>query len=158
RVMPQGNAAVISAGTGLGEAGLAWGGRRHRPGASEGGPADWAPHDAVPGELWRFLAGEGGRASAERGLSRPRVHNIYRFFRDQHGLVEPDWLAAALRNEAPAPVIAQAGLDGRAEICVRALDLLVAIYGAEAGNLALRMLATAGVYLGGGIAPRLLPV
>jgi glucokinase len=70
---------------------------------------------------------------------------------------EPGWLADLFRSEAPAVVVSRVGLEGRAEICVRALELFVAIYGAEAGNLGLRMLATAGVYLGGGIAPRVLP-
>jgi glucokinase len=70
---------------------------------------------------------------------------------------EPSWLADLFRSEAPAVVVSRVALEGRAEICVRALELFVAIYGAEAGNLGLRMLATAGVYLGGGIAPRVLP-
>jgi glucokinase len=70
---------------------------------------------------------------------------------------EPGWLADLFRREAPAVVVSRVGHEGRAEICVRALELFVAIYGAEAGNLGLRMLATAGVYLGGGIAPRVLP-
>jgi glucokinase len=120
-----GNAAVISAGTGLGEAGLVWDGRRHRPVASEGGHADWAPQDELQAALWRFLRAEVGHVSVERVLSGPGLHNIYRFLRDGQGLAEPDWLAEAL--------------------------------GAEAGNLGLRLLATAGVYLGGGIAPRILP-
>jgi glucokinase len=157
RPAPTGNAAVISAGTGLGEAGLVWDGRHHRPVASEAGHADWAPQDDLQGALWRFLAAEVGHVSVERVLSGPGLHNIYRFLRDAQGLAEPDWLADLLRNEAPAPVIGRVGLEARAEICVRALSLFVAIYGAEAGNLGLRVLATAGVYLGGGIAPRLLP-
>jgi glucokinase len=158
RPTPTGNAAVISAGTGLGEAGLVWDGRRHRPVASEGGHADWAPQDDLQAALWRFLAAEVGHVSVERVLSGPGLHNIYRFLRDGQGLVEPDWLAEALRREEPSPLISRVGLEGRAEICVRALELLVAIYGAESGNLGLRMLATAGVYIGGGIAPRILPV
>jgi glucokinase len=157
RTVPTGNAAVISAGTGLGEAGLVWDGRRHRPVATEGGHADWAPQDALEVALWQFLGAEVGHVSVERVLSGPGLHNIYRFLRDGQGLAEPDWLAELFRNEAPAPVIGRVGLEGRAEICVRALGLFVAIYGAEAGNLGLRMLATAGVYLGGGIAPRILP-
>jgi glucokinase len=157
RPAPAGNAAVISAGTGLGEAGLVWDGRRHRPVASEGGHADWAPQDEPQMALWRFLGAEVGHVSVERVLSGPGLHNIYRFLRDAQGLAEPGWLTDLLRNEAPAPVIGRVGLEGRAEICVRALELFVAIYGAEAGNLGLRALATAGVYLGGGIAPRILP-
>ena len=157
RAAPKGNAAVISAGTGLGEAGLVWDGRRHRPIASEAGHSDWAPQNELQVGLWRFLAAEVGHVSVERVLSGPGLHNIYRFLRDGQGLAEPAWLAELLRTEAPAPVIGRVGLEGRAEICVRALELFVAIYGAEAGNLGLRVLATAGVYLGGGIAPRLLP-
>lgn len=157
RPEPTGNAAVISAGTGLGEAGLVWDGRRHRPVPSEGGHADWAPRDELQVELWRFLAAEFGHVSVERVVSGPGLHNIYRFLRDARGLHEPPWLAEALRQGPPAPAISEAGLAGRAEICVRALELFVAIYGAEAGNLGLRALATAGVYVGGGIAPRILP-
>jgi glucokinase len=156
RPIPTGNAAVISAGTGLGEAGLAWDGRRHRPVASEGGHADWAPQDEGQMALWRFLAAEGGHVSVERVLSGPGLHNIYRFLRDRQGLAEPSWLADALSREEPGPLISRMGLEGRAEICERALELFVAIYGAEAGNLGLRLLATAGVYLGGGIAPQIL--
>jgi glucokinase len=157
RPAPAGNAAVISAGTGLGQAGLVWDGRLHRPVASEAGHADWAPQDELQIGLWRFLTAEVGHVSVERVLSGPGLHNIYRFLRDGQGLVEPGWLAEALAHEAPAPVISRVALEGRAEIAVRALALFVAIYGAEAGNLGLRMLATAGVYLGGGIAPRILP-
>jgi glucokinase len=153
---PTGNAAVISAGTGLGEAGLVWEGRRHRPVASEGGHADWAPQDELQMMLWRFLAAEFGHVSVERVLSGPGLYNIYRFLRDGQGIAEPAWLAAALEAEEPAPLISRVGLAGQAEICVRALGLFVAIYGAEAGNLGLRLLATAGVYLGGGIAPRII--
>jgi glucokinase len=157
RPAPAGNAAVISAGTGLGQAGLVWDGRLHRPVASEAGHADWAPQDELQIGLWRFLTAEVGHVSVERVLSGPGLHNIYRFLRDGQGLVEPGWLAEALAHEAPAPVISRVALESRAEIAVRALALFVAIYGAEAGNLGLRMLATAGVYVGGGIAPRILP-
>jgi glucokinase len=154
---PTGNAAVISAGTGLGEAGLVWDGRLHRPVASEAGHSDWAPQDELQLGLWRFLTAEVGHVSVERVLSGPGLQNIYRFLRDGQGLAEPGWLADALAREAPGPLISRVGLEGRAEIAVRALGLFVSIYGAEAGNLGLRLLATAGVYLGGGIAPRILP-
>jgi glucokinase len=98
---PAGNAAVISAGTGLGEAGLVWEGRRHRPIASEGGHADWAPQDELQMELWRFLSAEVGHVSVERVLSGPGLHNIYRFLRDGRGLAEPAWLADALGSNCP---------------------------------------------------------
>jgi glucokinase len=147
---------VISAGTGLGEAGLIWDGRRHMPFASEGGHADFAPTNELQIELLRFLMHERGHVSVERVLSGPGLHNIYRFLRDTGRAEEPAWLARELaEGDAPA-VISRAGLEGRAEICARALDVLVAVYGAEAGNLALRVMATGGVFLGGGIAPKIL--
>jgi glucokinase len=154
---PTGNAAVISAGTGLGQAGLVWDGRRHRPVASEAGHADWAPQGELQMALWRFLAAELEHVSVERVLSGPGLHNIYRFLRDGQGLPEPGWLSEIFRREGAAPTISRIALEGGAEICTRALSLFVAIYGAEAGNLALRLLATGGVYVGGGIAPRILP-
>jgi glucokinase len=154
----RGNAAVIAAGTGLGEAGLLWDGRRHRPVATESGHADWAPVDELQLELLRFLLRELDHVSVERVLSGPGLHNIYRFLRDTGRGSEPAWLAEAIRAGDPPAVIGAAGLDRRAELAVRALDLLVAIYGAEAGNLGLRMLATGGVYVGGGIAAKLLPL
>ena len=151
----RGNVAVIAAGTGLGEAGLVWDGRRHQPFASEGGHADFAPTDELQVELYRFLARELGHVSVERVLSGPGLYNVYRFLRDTGRGEEPGWLAAAIGAGDPAPVISAAALDGRSELCGRALDVVVSIYGAEAGNLALRVLATAGVYLGGGIGPRI---
>ncbi len=152
----RGNAAVISAGTGLGEAGLYWDGRRHHPFATEGGHADFAPRDALEAELLGHLGTRFGHVSYERVLSGPGLVNIYGFLRDAGGAEEPAWLAEQLKAQEPAPLISRLGLEGTPEICVRALDLCVSIYGAEAGNLALRMLATGGVYVGGGIAPRIL--
>jgi glucokinase len=145
RPAPTGNAAVISAGTGLGEAELVWDSRHHRGRLGAGPPTSPGTTCKAP---CRFLTAEVGHVSVERVLSGPGLHNIYRFLRDAQGLAEPDWLAELLRSEAPAPVIGRVGLEGRAEICVRALGLFVAIYGAEAGNLGLRVLATAGVYRG----------
>ncbi len=153
----EGNMAVISAGTGLGEAGLTWDGRRHQPFATEGGHADFAPGDDLQIELLRFLMREFGHVSVERVLSGPGLHNIYRFLRDVKRGEEPPWLAQELQARDAAAVISTAALDGRSELCARALDLFVAIYGAEAGNLALKVLATGGLYVGGGIAPRILP-
>ncbi len=152
-----GHAAVISAGTGLGEAGLFWDGARHRPFASEGGHADFAPRDEVDLDLWRFLAREHGHVSWERVLSGPGLVNIYRCLREMGRAEEPPDLAARLADADPAAVIAEAALAGSPPICVAALDRFVGYYGAEAGNLALKLMATGGVYLGGGIAPRILP-
>jgi glucokinase len=152
-----GNAAVISAGTGLGEAGLFWDGCEHRPFATEGGHTSFAPCDALGDELLRFLRSEFGHVSWERIVSGPGLVNIYRFLRDTGRGTEPAWLAEEMRAEDPAPVISQMALAGKSELCEKALDLFVEMYGAEAGNLALKVIATGGVYLGGGIAPKILP-
>ncbi len=150
-----GNAVVIAAGTGLGEAGLYWDGKAHRPFATEGGHADFAPRNRLEVELLEYLLTQFQRVSYERVVSGPGLLNIYRFLRDGGHAEEPPWLAEAVRQEDPPAIIVQAALDGKSELCIRALDLFVSLYGAEAGNLALKVLATGGVYLGGGIAPRI---
>jgi glucokinase len=156
RPEPGGNAAVIAAGTGLGEAGLVWDGRRHRPFATEAGHADFAPSDALQVELYRALAREHGHVSVERVLSGPGLHAVYRFLRARGGVEEPGWLTDRLAaGDAPA-AISEAALEGSDPVCGEALDLLIRVFGAEAGNLALRTLATAGLYVGGGIAPKIL--
>lgn len=151
-----GNAAVIAAGTGLGEAGLYWDGERHRTFASEGGHADFAPRNDLEIDLLRYLLVRYRRVSYERVLSGPGLHNIYSFLRDTGRGSESQWIAEAMCTEDPAAVISQAALRDENELCVKALDLFVTIYGAAAGNLALKLLASAGVYLGGGIAPRII--
>lgn len=153
---PEGGGALISAGTGLGEAGLRPAPDGFRPIRGEGGHADFAPQGALQIELLGFLAKEFGHVSWERVLSGPGLHNIYRFLRDSGRGVEPAWLAEELSAGDPAAAIARAAEGGRSELCDAALELFVSLYGAEAGNLALKFLATGGVYLGGGIAPRLL--
>ncbi|HET8702060.1 MAG TPA: glucokinase [Nitrococcus sp.] len=151
-----GNAAVIAAGTGLGEAGLYWDGQRHRAFASEGGHADFAPRNELEIGLLHYLLARHHRVSYERVLSGPGLHNIYSFLRDAGHGSEPRSVAEAMRDQDPAAVISKAALSGESELCVQALDLFIAIYGAAAGNLALKLLASAGVYLGGGIAPRII--
>jgi glucokinase len=151
-----GNAAVIAAGTGLGEAGLYWDGQQHRPFAGEGGHTSFAPTDPLQVELLNFLSRESGHVSWERVLSGPGLHNIYRFLRDTGRGEEPDWLAREMQQRDPAAVISQTALAGTSALCRQALDLFVALYGAEAGNVALKFMATAGVYVGGGIAPKII--
>jgi glucokinase len=150
-----GNAAVIAAGTGLGEAGLYWDGKRHRPFAAEGGHADFAPRNALEIELLRYLLQTHEHVSYERVLSGPGLHNIYRFLRDTDNAKECAAVVEDMRSGDPSAVISKAGLEGSCELCVRTLDLFVAIYGAAAGNLALKIMARAGVYIGGGIAPKI---
>jgi len=153
---PHGPIAVISAGTGLGQSLAVWDGSVHRPLPSEGGHADFAPRNEIEAELMLYLRAEFGRVSYERVLSGPGLRNLYRFLRDTRQLAETPALAEAMqRGDAPA-AIAQAALDGSCPICEQALSLFVSLYGAEAGNLALRTLATGGLYIGGGIAPKII--
>lgn len=151
----QGNATVISAGTGLGEAGLFWDGERHRPFSCEGGHADFAPRDAREVELLRHLMNRFGHVSCERVLSGPGLHNIYEFLRESGRGSETPAVVEAMRDHDVSAVIAQAALEGRCGLCVQALELFVSIYGAEAGNVALKFMAMGGVYIGGGIAPKI---
>src|SRR2546426_4141624 len=147
--------ALIAAGTGLGEAILFWDGARYRPMPSEGGHADFAPTSDVEIDLLRYLRASHMHVSYERVLSGAGLHAVYEFIRDTKKN-EPTWLAERLKVGDPAAIIAELGLSGKAEICVQALDLFASVYGAEAGNLALKALALDGVSLGGGIAPKLL--
>lgn len=147
--------ALIAAGTGLGEAVLVWAKNHFHVLSSEGGHCDFAPTSDAEIDLLRHLRGQYLHVSYERVLSGPGLQTIYEFLRDTKKN-EPTWLAEQIRvGDGPA-VIAEAGLKGQAEIAKQALDMFAAIYGAEAGNLALKTMALDGVYLGGGIAPKLL--
>ncbi len=152
-----GNQAVISAGTGLGEAGIIRaGGQRHIV-ASEGGHTDFAPRTELEVDLWRWVTARSGHASYERVCSGMGLVNIYDFLRARSGETEPVWLREEMVEYDSAAAISRTALEGRDSVCVEALDLMVSIYGAEAGNLALKLMALGGVYLGGGIAPKILP-
>jgi glucokinase len=151
-----GNKALIAAGTGLGQAILYDDGGHFHPLASEGGHADYAPRDELEIELLRYLIGRFGHVSYERVLSGPGLFNIYRFLKDVRGMEEPSWLTERLSADDPSAVISKAALAGEAAICSEALNLFVSVYGAEAGNLALRAKSVRGLYVGGGIAPKIL--
>jgi len=152
-----GNKALIAAGTGLGQAILYDDGRHFHPLASEGGHGDFAPRNEVEIELLRHLMGRFQHVSYERVLSGPGLFNIYRFFKERRGLEEPNWLTDRLAaSDDVSAVVSQAALAGEAEICVKSLDLFASVYGAEAGNLALRAKSVRGLYIGGGIAPKIL--
>ena len=151
----KGNAALIAAGTGLGEAMIYWDGEDFIPIASEGGHADFAPRNAIEIELLGYMLDRFDRVSYERVLSGPGLLNIYSFLRDSGYGEEPSWLAEKMEQGDPSAAIGEAALANQSELCVKALDLLVSIYGAEAGNLALKVLAVSGVYVGGGIAPKI---
>lgn len=153
----QGNAALISAGTGLGEAGIFWDGSAHRPWACEGGHSTFAPATALHLELHQWLMKKHKHVSWERVLSGPGLVTLFEFLRETGRGEQPAWLADELQQGDLAPVISRNALAGKSALCEKALDLFVELYGAEAGNLALKVLATGGVYVGGGIAPRILP-
>lgn len=152
-----GNAAVIAAGTGLGEAGLFWDGRTHHPFASEGGHTNFSPTNDLEIALLVYLIARFGRVSWERVLSGPGLVNIHTFLLAHRNSTIPSWLKDEMCVHDPAASISQAALLERDDICIETLNLFVRLYGAEAGNLALKLMAKNGVYLGGGIAPRILP-
>ena len=154
---PIGNQAVVSAGTGLGEAGLYWDGQRHHVFACEGGHTDFAPRNELEMQLLEYLVARFGHVSYERILSGPGLVNVFSFLRDS-GRGRPEaWLVEEMEQSDPAAAISKAALQGKCELCEQALELFISIYGAEAGNMALKVMATGGVFLGGGIAPKILP-
>lgn len=154
----RGNIAVISAGTGLGEGGAAWDGQRYIVFPTEGGHTDFAPRDEIEVALMLHLRKRfHEHVSYERVISGPGLVNVYEFLRDTGQGNEEAWVRDAMGEGDPSAVISHAGLDGKNDLCQRALDLFVSMYGAEAGNLALKLYALGGVYVGGGIAPKILP-
>ncbi|PYV59321.1 MAG: glucokinase [Acidobacteria bacterium] len=154
---PVGNKAVIAAGTGLGEAGMYWDGSKHHVFASEGGHTDFAPRNELEVDLLNYLRARFGHVSYERIVSGPGLVNVFHFLRDTGRGAEPSWLTEQMASSDPAASISMAALAGKCGLCEHAVDLFVSLYGAEAGNLALKIMATGGVYVGGGIAPKMLP-
>ena len=152
-----GNRALIAAGTGLGEAILAWDGQHWLPMASEGGHTDFAARDALEDELLLWLRGRYGRVSYERVLSGPGLADLYRFFRESRRGDEPAEVAMRFDHASdPAAIVTESALDGSCERARLTLERFCEIYGAEAGNLALKCLSLGGLFVGGGIAPRIL--
>jgi glucokinase len=151
-----GNKALLSAGTGLGAAFMFWDGRHYVPSPSEGGHVEFGPRNTMELSLLRYLHERYGHVSYERALSGAGLFNIYQFLRDSCKFgKEPGWLVSRLAKEDPAAVIAESARRKVSRLCAESLDLFVSIYGAAAGNLALQVLATGGIYIGGGIAPRI---
>jgi glucokinase len=158
---PQGTIAVIAPGTGMGEAFLVWNGARYQALASEGGHSDFAPGNATEIGLLQYLQPRFGHVSVERVCSGRGLPNIYDYLRDRDPAQETPEVARQLAEAADrTPVIVKNALDSArsCSLCVATLDIFIAILGAEAGNLALKMLSTGGVYLAGGIPPRILPL
>jgi glucokinase len=155
----RGNGAVIAAGTGLGEAGIYWDGRSMRPFACEGGHAGFSPTNELSDGLLQFLRQRhGAQVSWERVLSGPGLANLYRYMLERAGKPEPNWFVEADRAGDPTPAISTAGLEDSCEVCARTIEIFARLYGEEAGNLALKVMATGGVWVGGGIAPKILPM
>jgi glucokinase len=152
-----GNQAVIAPGTGLGEAGLFWDGSRHHVFACEGGHTDFAPHGELQIELLRFLATKFGHVSYERILSGPGLVNVYEFLRASGCGKQSAELSAAMEGGDPAAAISQAASSGNDSLAGKALDLWIAVYGAETSNLGLKIMSTGGLFLAGGISPKILP-
>jgi len=152
----RGNLVLIAAGTGLGEALIIRDGDRRIIIPSEGGHGDLAPRGEMEEDLLRYLRKEFGRVSYERVLSGPGAFNCYRFLRDTGWAKESPAVAERLKTENPNAVVGEMGLAKKDPLCDKALDLFVSVYGAEAGNLALKAMAVGGVLVGGGIAPRII--
>jgi len=156
---PTGNTAVISAGTGLGQAGMYWDGFRQHPFACEGGHADFAPRNQLEIELLTYLLTKHEHVSWERILAGPGIRNVYEFLRDTRKEDEPAWLAQQIKDAADVPaLISQLALEEKAPICKRTMELFVSIYGAETGNCALKFMSLGGIFIGGSIAAKILPL
>jgi len=152
-----GHRGLIAAGTGLGEALLIWDGKAHRPIPSEGGHCDFAARTDREIALLQYLRGTlEGRVSWERVVSGIGIKNVYAFLRDVEKIEEPDWLRERMAEEDPNAVIGRCAEDGSSSLCFETMKTFAAAYGAEAGNIALKVLAMGGMYLGGGIAPKML--
>ncbi len=153
---PIGNRALIAAGTGLGEAGLVWNGDHHLPFATEGGHCDFAPADELQVAFQRYLQKCFGHATWEDAVSGPGLSNLFHFLLEHHDTPPPPWFSNALQEGDPAAAISRAAATGADPLARTALELFVRFLAAEAGNLALKHMATGGVFLAGGIAPRIL--
>jgi glucokinase len=151
-----GNIAIISAGTGLGQAGLFWDGKHYVAMPSEGGHSDFSPRTDLDIALLQYLRNRLGQVSWEHILSGRGFFHLYQFLRDTGRGKEQSWVEKEFQATDPAVVITRAGLEGKCELCRQTLDLFVGYYGAATSNLALTLLATGGVYLGGGIAPKII--
>ncbi len=152
--------AVIAPGTGLGEGFLTWDGSHYQAHTSEGGHADFAPANTFQVELLRYLMARFPHVSFERICSGKGLPNIYDYLKDSGYAEEPQWLAEQFATALDrSPIIVNNALDkdNACELCVATLNTFVSVLAAEAGNLALKVLSTGGVYIGGGISPRILP-
>lgn len=154
-VQQVGSQALISAGTGLGETNLFWNGKTHHPIASEGGHADFAPRDELEVELFLYLKKKFPHVSYERVISGPGLHAIFQFLVETGKESFSPHLEKEMKMKDPSRVISEWGGQRQDKACIRAVDWFISLYGAEAGNVALKFLPYGGIYIGGGIAPHL---
>jgi glucokinase len=156
-VEQQGNASIIAAGTGLGEAGLFWDGAQHIPFASEGGHTDFSPATDQDYRLYQYLTEKyQGHVSWERVVSGMGIVNLYEFLCHDGNIKPPEWLIQQMVHEDAAAAISQAAAAKKDALCVQAMDWFAYLYGAETGNHALKIMAKGGVFIGGGIAPKII--
>lgn len=148
--------AVLAPGTGLGQAFLTWKSGEFQVHPSEGGHVDFAPTNDIEIELLRFLRSKFERVSYERVVCGPGLVNIYTFLKHIQYAPEPEELRRRLKSEDPAAVISETGQAGEYKLCEKALDIFASVLGAQAGNLVISLLATGGIYLGGGIPPKII--
>jgi len=154
----EGNMAILAPGTGLGEAGLFWDGTYYRPFATEGGHSEFAPRTELDIELFHYLRKETPLISWEYLISGDGIYRIYRFLRDAKGYKEPTWLTEKLITENPAAVVSHTAMRELNEACVKAMQLFVTYMAREASSLVLKLKATGGLFLGGGIPPKIYPL
>lgn len=153
----KGNRCVVSPGTGLGQAGLFWDGRKHHVWACEGGHADFAPRNELEIALLQFLQKQFGHVSVERIVSGMGIENVYKFLRDTGRGTEIPAVVAEMKTADPNAVISKYADNGQCAMCAKTLEIFVGCLGAEAGNMALKTMALGGVFLGGGIPTKILP-
>jgi glucokinase len=154
----KGNIAILAPGTGLGEAGLYWDGRGYHPFATEGGHSDFAPRTTQDVEIFYYLQKQFGHVSWERVVSGMGIKNIFHFLTESRKEQIPEWLAERLKDNDPAAVISQSALRHEDLICAETMELFVRYMATEAASLVLKLMATGGLYLAGGIPPKILPL
>lgn len=151
-----GNCAIIAPGTGLGEAGLFWDGKYYHPFATEGGHCDFSPRNELDIAMLRFLQKQFGMVSWERLLSGPGIYNIYKFLVDHNKIKEPQWFTKRLQKEDPAALISACAVEDKYAVCKDTMDLFTRYLAIEASQVALKFKATGGIYIGGGILPKII--
>lgn len=151
-----GNIAMISPGTGLGEVGLYWDGSHYHPFASEGGHCDFSPRNTLEIALWKYMHQKYDHVSWERLVSGPGILDIYQFLIQYRNQKEPEWIKQAFLTKNPAAVITNAAMEDKDSICRETFDLFIKFLATESAQLALKMKATGGIFIGGGIIPKII--